>query len=106
MCAGSTGRGAVNARSPRENCRGPAGLEPSRRKAAPLLTDAERTHPPRRRVKLNATARPVGTARQTPAGRNPVRTIPIVLHQFHDWSRPCGSRYQHGFSTRSGNDGK
>ncbi len=34
------------------------------------------------------------------------RTIPISLDLFHDWSRPEGSRYQHGFSTRSGNDGK
>ena len=25
---------------------------------------------------------------------------------FQDWSRPRGSRYQHGFSTRSGSDGK
>jgi hypothetical protein len=39
-------------------------------------------------------------------GRDPARTIPIALDLFHDWSRPIGSRYQHGFSTGSGNDGK
>ena len=41
-----------------------------------------------------------------PRGRNPIRTIPIGLDQFCDWSRPQGFRVQHGFSTRSGNDGK
>jgi hypothetical protein len=44
--------------------------------------------------------------RTTSRGRNPIRTIPIGLDLFCDWSRPQGFRYQHGFSTRSGNDGK
>lgn len=30
----------------------------------------------------------------------------ISLDLFSQWSRPCTSRYQHGFSTWSGNDGK
>jgi hypothetical protein len=37
--------------------------------------------------------------------RYPARTIPIGLDLFYDWSRPQGFRYQHRFSTRSGNDG-
>src|SRR6201996_6487176 len=32
--------------------------------------------------------------------------VPIGLDLSRDWSKPIGSRYQHGFSTRSGNDGK
>jgi hypothetical protein len=53
---------------------------------------------------------PYGPGRSRPpdeiARPNPIRTIPIGLDQFCDWSRPQGFRYQHGFSTRSGNDGK
>ena len=39
-------------------------------------------------------------------GRGPARPIPVGLYQFYDWYRPYSSGYQHGFSTRSGNDGK
>jgi hypothetical protein len=44
-----------------------------------------------------------------PEGPEP-RVIRVRLSSrtelFHDWYRPQGFRYQHGFSTRSGNDGK
>lgn len=37
---------------------------------------------------------------------HPARTIPIGLDLCNQRSRPSGSRYQHRFSTRSGNGGK
>jgi ABC-type multidrug transport system ATPase subunit len=40
------------------------------------------------------------------ARAEPVRIISIGLDLFCDWSIPQGFRYQRGFSTRSGNDGK
>ena len=38
--------------------------------------------------------------------RPPARSIPIGLDLYRDWFRPYGLRYQHRFSTRSGNDRK
>jgi hypothetical protein len=46
-------------------------------------------------------APPDGTAWPEPGP-----TIPIGLDLFHNGFRPRGFRYQRGFSTRSGNDGK
>jgi hypothetical protein len=62
---------------------------------------ASRTRPPQ-----PASASHRQPRRTASRGRNPARTIPTGLDLFYDWSRPQGSRYQHGFSTRSGNDGK
>jgi hypothetical protein len=62
---------------------------------------ASRTRPPQ-----PASPRHRQPRRTASRGRDPARTIPIGLGLFHDWSRPMGSRYQHGFSTASGNDGK
>jgi hypothetical protein len=62
---------------------------------------ASRTRPPQ-----PASPRHRQPRRTASRGRDPARTIPIGLDLFHDWSRPIGSRYQHGFSTASGNDGK
>lgn len=36
---------------------------------------------------------------------HPAGTIPIGLDLFSQWSRPYTPRYQHRFSTGSGNDG-
>jgi hypothetical protein len=68
-------------------------------------------HPSGRHINPDTAA--AGVKRNPPAApqdglasKEPVRAIPIGLDLFHDWSRPQELRYQHGFSTRSGNDGK
>jgi len=55
-------------------------------------------HPP---GSLRAERRSSGSSEATRPG-----TLTIGLDLFCDWSRPMEPRYQHGFSTRSGNDGK
>jgi hypothetical protein len=62
------------------------------------------THPGRN-ADLLRMAVVVGTG-DGPCDRNPAATLPIGLDLFSDWCRPHGPRYQHGFSTRSGNDRK
>jgi hypothetical protein len=66
---------------------GPAGLEPIRRKAAAPLIEEQRTQNGRTlhsapRVKLNATARPVGMARRNPAGRHRAAGTRPALYQL------------------------
>ena len=96
---------AARAPAPYRKC--PADKQPAadRLASAPgdggLRTDASPLRPPRQAEHSHRQPR-----RTAPRDRNPARTIPIGLDPFHDWSRPQGSRYQHGFSTRSGNDGK
>jgi hypothetical protein len=72
-------------------------------------TDASRLRPPQQ---AEHGCLPAGQRKQPAAPQDgiprpePGPTIPIGLDLFHDWSRPRPRRYQHGFSTRSGNDGK
>jgi hypothetical protein len=50
-------------------------------------------------------AQGIGTRRTASRSRHPAHTVQLV-YLFRDWFGPQGFRYQHGFSTRSGNDGK
>ena len=70
---------------------GRAGLEPIRRKAAAPLIEEQRTQDGRTlhsapRVKLNATARPVGMARRNPPQDAIARPEPGP--HYTNWSRP------------------
>jgi hypothetical protein len=110
--------GSCTPRGPPRRCRGhPAALLVAA--AVPRLRPVQcrmrgRTRPghplrPTRKAEHDRRSRPAHAAGSSADGitrPEPGRIIPIGLDQCHDWSRPQGSRYQHGFSTRSGNDGK